>query len=865
MTHWEQPHWSGRPQEKPDARPRLKPNAFARLARWSTLNAGLVITMALFLASLAAGLALFSIRLYPQAAPVISLDSQTAAAQANLNQQFPGIDSTFYAVVENHNTSYARQSAVALADELGKHTNLFAGAFVPGTGTFYDRYGLYYLPIDQVEARVARAHQLQPLFQALSLSPNMEGLAALAKGIADAVQQGTTPVALEDVLRPMADAVEADVAGKPKAVDWVDIAGLHAGPESQRWYIIAKPVDGKAFEAATAAQVIGSRIVGLTWSFPPHTFDDAPPRLLRDVGMPALLAGFTVFMLLAAGLASLRQVVAVVTTAGVALAVAGGVAAAAHTEFDAASWSLAAAVVAPSILFGCVMTILFGEARTRGKSVPTAIMLAAQRGGPRIALFTLIALVLWLAWLPRAIDSLALLSISVAVGAITAAVLSVTLLPAILAAGNPAGNDEQHPHWLDEAVSAPVTAGMGNLRAVVALILIAAAVFCAIFVPNVKFGDPQMSNLGRGALDTPNAIGAVHLIVSADQAMPVIEKLGSLPEVGAVRWLNQFLPVDVAAKQGELKSLAGLVAAPSAVTETPVTPELLAALDENLKTIANSAAEADGLRESAHRLRRALQLVTAGAAAEPARIAALEDALFSGLGRLSVEADRLAAAPAPQANELEPGLLRHYQAPDGDLRIEVLPKSSVPILSFAAAMRRQFPDAAGVPVEAIARNEIMHHEAIYAYLPGLLLAMAIAAAFIRKPTRIAAALAPTPMMLSLAAAALVTGGELLDAAALAAFATAMALCLSAAVELAMMPQPGQPEDEFGGASFRMALLPLAVALSMVAPMLISGNLGISSFAYVLSLLLVLSLVAVALVTPQISAWLSNKEEELSGE
>jgi hypothetical protein len=180
-------------------------------------------------------------------------------------------------------------------------------------------------------------------------------------------------------------------------------------------------------------------------------------------------------------------------------------------------------------------------------------------------------------------------------------------------------------------------------------------------------------------------------------------------------------------------------------------------------------------------------------------------------------------------------------------------------------MRRQFPDAAGVPVEAIARNEIMHHETIYAYLPGLLLAMAIAAAFIRKPTRIVAALAPTPMMLSLAAAALVTGGELLDAAALAAFATAMALCLSAAVELAMMPDPGEMEDESAGPSFRLALLPLAVALSLVAPMLISANLGISSFAYVLSLLLVLSLATVSLVTPQISAWLSSKDEEPSGE
>jgi hypothetical protein len=865
MTHWEQPHWSGRPQVAPDTRPRLKPNGFARLARWSAHHAGLVIVMAMFLASLAAGLALFSIRLYPQAAPLISLDSQTAAAQARLDQQFPGIDATFYAMVEHKNPAYARSSAEALAAELRRHGKLFQTAFVPGTGEFYDRYGLYYLPTAEVDRRVTQALQTQPLFHALASAPTMEGLAALARSIANAVAQGTPPVALEDVLRPMADAVEAEIAGKPRPVDWVDIAGLKAHPVSPRWYIIAKPVAGQETAAAAAAQVIGSRIEGLNWAFPPHTFDGQPPRLLRDVAIPALLSAFMVVMLLAAGLGSFRQVAAVITAGGVALSVSAGIAAAAHADFDAVTWSLAAAVLAPSFLFATTIAIAFGTARANGKSVFTAIMLAAQRGGPLLVAFAGMALALWLAWLPRQIDSLGLLAIGVAAGIALAALLALTLVPAILAAGHPPG-EEGHIHWLDEAVSLPVSLNLRNLRAVLALVLMAAAVFCAIFVPNVKFGDAQLSNLGRAALDTPNAIGAVHLVVPQEEALPAIERLGNLPEVGAVRWLNQFLPVDVAAKQNALRSLAGLVPPPAAAPGSAATADQLAALDEDLKIIANSAGDTGGLRDAAHRLRRALQLFAGGAMPEPARIAALEDALFGGLGRLSAEADRLAALTAPGADELEPGLLRHYLSPDGELRIEVLPKASMTSLSFAAAMRRQFPGVSGVPVVALARNEIMHHEAIYAYGPGLLVAFVLAALFARAPARIAVALVPTPMMLSLAAAALVSGGELVDAAALAAFATAIAMSLAASLTLATAGRrAGGEGDAALDGSFRAALLPLAVALSMVVPMMVSGSPAIASFAYVSSLLLALAIVTTALVGPQIAAWLAEERSEASGE
>jgi uncharacterized protein len=868
MTNWEQPHWSGRPQEKPDGRARLKPNIFARLARFSARHAAAVILLVLFLASLGAGLAVFSIRLLPASAPAISLDDQTAKAQAALDTLFPGIDRVFYATITNKNSAYARDSAIGVANQLRRHANLFETAFVPGTGPFYDRFGLLYQPAEEVAARVNLVLQLQPLFHALASAPNLEGLAALTQQIANAVAQGRSPPLLEGVLGAAADAVEGEISGAPKPVDWPLLAGLRPVPELTRWFIVAKPVAGQEAAAADAARVISSRINKLDWSFPPHTLDGKPARLTRDLAVPALLSAMVVLIILGGGLASVRQSLAVLAASASCLALSFGIAAGTRPTFDAVTWSLAVAVLAPGFLFSLIVVIGFGEARARGKSVNTALMLAAHRAGPRILGFAAIAEALWLFWLPRQIDSLVLLAEGVSVGIVVAALLSLTLVPALLAAGNQPEEPDDF-HWLDDAVATPAGNNLRNARALLALLAMAGALFCAIFIPNVKFGDPQLRTLQAGALDTPTAIGAVHILVKPEAAPALIENLKKLPEVGAIRSIGQFLPVDAEAKINSLRGLAELLpatAAPQPGTEGALPPDVLASLDANLLAIANDPSTGEGLRAAAQRLRRSLQLFANAEAPSPARIGQLEDAIFTGLGGLAAEADRLGSLAPPAIADLDEGLRSHFVAPDGQWRIEVLPKPGVTSLSFAAVLRKLSPDVAGVPVVALARNEIMHHESILALGPALALAGLIALAMARRPHRMVVALVPTALALCLCAAALVTSGELIDATALAALSTAIALSFAASLTLALGTDPPKEGGEGEmNVSFRAAILPLALSLAVTAPLVVSGNPAIAEFSYVASLFLMAAILCNALIGMQLSIWLEDLLGRDSGE
>ena len=139
---WEQPHWSGKPQPGSGLRQKLRPNAFARLARSCAKYRMLVVAVAMLLTVALAGFAASRLSFDPDQRPRIGLDQATANLQADLAAKFPGVEQTFLAVVSSSDPETARQQAQALAAMLQQQKDLFLSAFVPGTGAFYDTNAL---------------------------------------------------------------------------------------------------------------------------------------------------------------------------------------------------------------------------------------------------------------------------------------------------------------------------------------------------------------------------------------------------------------------------------------------------------------------------------------------------------------------------------------------------------------------------------------------------------------------------------------------------------------------------------------------------------------------------------------------------
>jgi hypothetical protein len=276
-------------------------------------------------------------------------------------------------------------------------------------------------------------------------------------------------------------------------------------------------------------------------------------------------------------------------------------------------------------------------------------------------------------------------------------------------------------------------------------------------------------------------------------------------------------------------------------------------LETGLRAVADHRETAPELRQAAHRLRRAVAIFALSQPPSQDRIDALEGALFGGLGAVNETAERLSRLSEPEPGDLDPGLRRRFQSPQGLWRIEVLPRSDVATANFAEALRRFSPSAAGDPIVALARSEIMRRAAFTALAAGLALAAFMAVAYLQRHDLTLAVLLPLPMAIGLSAAAITAAQLTVTPAGLAAAAMALAFGLASATVLAM-----RQKSDSDPSTARAAILPPLVLLAGIAPLSISALPALQDFGRMTTLLLALQLVVNSFVVPQIGAWTGRR-------
>ena len=854
---WDNPHWSGRPPQSAGPRQKLRPNAYARLARFSAAHGGIIVLLYVVLALICGSYAVSVLEIDPDRRPRVTLDDSTARLQAEFERQFPGIEQTFLARTENSDPQAAREQALTLAAALNAREDLFLQAFVPGTGAFYEANTLLFRDLADVRARVDWLTQMEPLHYAMASAPDILGFASLVKEIGKAVLQGRSPPGLEAMLLAASTAIEAEVKGRPQPVDWVALAGLDGEMVSQRWYVLAAPRPGLEPEAAAAARAAGEGAEGVTWLWPRRALAGAPSTM-RDFVVPVSLAILLASLLTAAVLGSVRQALAVLLGSVVTLCCAAAAAAAAGRPLDGATWSFALAVLAPGLVAGSVFATSFGACRAKGVSIMQSVMLAGHRQGSLITFVILLFAAMWLSWLPRQLPSLSQFATIALFGCAVAWLVSMTLLPAALSLLAPR---REEPNWLDEAMRGTPAPGRRHALDAAAMIVLAAAIFCAVFLPAVRFGERQLPSAPPPLIETPDARGAIHILAPEDRVEELLGTLAGLAEVGAVRAASQFLPPQAPEKIAELRRLSSLTPfepafrGPAADADQLV--QSFAELEEQLTAIAVGPATSPELKDAALRLRRAVVLFVSPQPPTPARVAELERALFEGLGQLSMLMERLARIEAPGIDSLDPRLLRRFVSEQGVWRIEVMPRSGTGQLSFAASVRRAVPEAAGEPMVFLSRNEIIHHETMLAMMMASALVAFLVLAALRNVAGWVLALAPAGAFITLAAAVTVLLGISLNAAMLAGLSAAVAVLVASSMRLAddlsAMPRPAAAF----GVPLRAALLPPLALAATVGPLALSSRPAVAEVGAALALLLVIAALLSALLVPALARWLAT--------
>jgi hypothetical protein len=547
-------------------------------------------------------------------------------------------------------------------------------------------------------------------------------------------------------------------------------------------------------------------------------------------------------------IASLRNVYSIVlflVPPFAAIAAAFAMASFAAPVLDQTSATLPFVVLLSVMGFSIAMAATLRKPGKAGSGT-ALIMLAAQEMGPLLLALTGMACATWLLWAVMGFSSIARLSAIVVLSAFTGLAAALMLVPALASLiSKPAG--EPPADFYDQATAQNLRTIWHKLRPPLTFLLIAASLFCIVFFSSLNFStsrlsgaDGEASNASRGLQFTVEGEGA---------AAKLVADLQQIPEVGTVRWMGTFLPQQVEQKRKILQDLAGTI--PGVSEGGAVGPqdllENLRGIEVGLRVISDGAGTDDGLRASAHELRRSLAVLASTSEKPESTTAELERLLFSSFGELAKTADRLSRLTAPQLPDLDQNLRALYVTGGDRWRVEALPKRLISAVAFIDATKG---------VDAIPLGPLMTEQAELRSLAsasksaltfGFIFTLLITLAYLRNIVDWLIVVASSFLLLPLYAAFIVITATAISPATLPALI--MTSLFGVTTALLLVTRKRQPKI-----AELTVLLPVAVIIATVLPIRLLHLQEFEAFTGALIMLLAVATVFNLTVVPQICAW-----------
>jgi len=685
--------------------------------------------------------------------------------QEILDREFPGVASPIVISVESDIAGQARASAALLATELTSRPQIFTGVFAPGTGRFFEDFGVLYLNSAEVEKMASDAQKLMPLMQALATAPNVHGLGALTEQIARAVEEGRSASLLEGLFGEAAKTAAAAASGTLRPFDWEGLVNIRPKLDDTTWFVFAAPATASVDATGEARKIIA----------------DLAAKSGPQVKM--LLTGEAVVSE-TAGAGFSRLSVPVLIMSGVFLAVS--------VMFGAGNWRSGAAIMimlvpiiglgfqifvpeglavaqialAPGLAVAVLSALCFVvrfENHIADQNAPVAaIALAARQAGPLIVLAPAGLAAAAGAGYVASVPIVMMLAATGAALGLLAAILCLTLLPASLMLLR-VYPDEVGEHWIDSAIDAaeprePFGTALGA-------IIVAAAIAGAVLLPRIPFGTP-----GETVAMTPDAAGRAYaeltrrnpafgssaqiLAPGFAEAANLQARLASLPEVRSVRWIGSFLPPDEETKRQSLARLQGLLPDPPNIAGARTNEELIVDYSTWRSALARIAAAQNtgALGVAARSLSESLYELQSRSIPNPQPLRNLETALFVEFPGMLQRLSELSQLPPLTERTIDEAIRNRFISKDGQFRLEVAPAANVDTDRFASAVLSVAPDAMGTAITHTFETDALRRAMMATVFFVLAAQILVAGAVLRHLTRALAA------SLALAAAIALAGG-----------------------------------------------------------------------------------------------------------
>jgi hopanoid biosynthesis associated RND transporter like protein HpnN len=681
-------------------------------------------------------------------------------------------DSTILAVVDSPTPELTGAASAALANKLSGDTTHFLSVQPLGTGEFFDKNGLLFLPVAEVGQVTGQFEQAAPLIEIMAGDPSIRGLTgALETGLAG-VKRGE--IKLDNTARPfslIAETVENVLKTGSATFSWRELVSDKPLTDAdRRAFIEFKPIlDFNALEpgkdatdairqAASDLNFAGEYHARLRLTGPVPIANEefatvADGAVVNGIGTVAV-----VLFILWMALHSPKIISAVFVNLFIGLSITTAVGLMMVGSLNLLSIAFAVLFVGLGVDFGIQFSVRYRSERFKGNDLPDALAKAAERSAVPLSLAAMATAAGFLSFLPTDYKGVSELGEIAGVGMLVAFTTSITVLPALLKLLNPPGEKEP----VGYAFLAPVDHFLEKHRVVIIVgtLLIAVAGLPLLYFLRFDFNpinlrSPKVESIATFLdlrKDPNTGANAIDVMTNSEADAKKIEaRLVKVPEVLEVRSLDSFVPQDQPAKLKLIAQGAKVlnpVLNPDQVDAPPSDDENVQSLKESAESLRKAAGDAKSDPKSSGAA-ASRQLADALSKLAESDQATRDKTQSIFVTPLKVELDHiknLLQAQPVSLKTLPANLADSWKAKDGLMRVEALPRGdpndNETLRKFAAAVLVAEPNAIGGPVSILKSGDTVVRAFIQAGICALIVISLLLWLALRRITDVLLTLVP---------------------------------------------------------------------------------------------------------------------------
>ena len=809
-------------------------------------------------------------------------------------RSFPNIENVLLVVIDGETPEIARRAATQLQEHLARKPELFREVYIPGAGEFFEKHGLLYRDIEDLDEFSLQIARVQPILTALEREPTVANLASLIqRGLEASEEEGGESLdEMAVLLDRVGDATVQAYREFPLEISWEEILLRGSSVETvTRWVLVIDPVldFGSLFAAAKPMAEIRriteeldldpTRGVTIRITGNPALNYEEMLGILWDIGIGGVICFFFVIAVLLRALRSPRLVLAAVITLLVGLVWTAAFAAMSVGSLNLISVAFAILFIGLGVDFTIHLGMAYADALRRHPSGDDAheqaLDAAIRHVGSSLVLCTATTATGFYVFMPTDNIGVAELGLIAGTGMIVNLFLTTVLFTALLTTICRLDPLRDVPRtmsfrstWWRELTEHP------RLVASLALLLLIFGVwksFDVKFDANVvRMRDPETESV-QAFNDLLNESGARSPwpMDTIAENLGVAEKLAreieALPVVDLAVTLADYVPTDQEEKLAILEDVGMILDAPRtppAYSEAPTTQEQIEALRALRDYLADpSIQEGRGILASSMRsLRVRLDEFLERIAREENPEEALENLEQVLLGGLTDQIRRLRESTliGPVTfDDLPEELTSRMVTADGRARVQIFPSEELTdeaaFTRFARQVQSVVPGATGLPMNMIAFAEATRDSFREALVSAVVLISALLFVLWWRLGPVVLVFAPLVLSNALTVGLMATFGIAFNFVNVVVIPLLLGIGVDSGIHLVhraeMLAQAGDEEDLLSSTTARAVFYSALTTTVSFGTLALSSHQGVASLGVVLSLGMVLTVISNLVVLP----------------